>query len=253
LEDICRDHDIMLVYKGTGIVTINGQEFCVERGDLITVYPGETFSAMALGSESFNRYYIHFDFFKEEGRKSMTPIIGDGARWPRLVRLVDDVEARELCHDIILHKLEADGICSRIIADGKLYALLGLILSQYQTPKDELNPQYGKSRRSILKAAKYIRDNYSRDISLEELANLAGLSVNYFGTVFKGMLGKSPIEYLIDYRLMQAKRLLLETEFNISEVARMVGYEEARYFSSVFRQREGISPSEFVARFVIEE
>jgi AraC-like DNA-binding protein len=72
-------------------------------------------------------------------------------------------------------------------------------------------------------------------------------------TIFKKVIGKSPKDYLIDYRMEQARRLLIETDLNVAQVAAYVGYQDASYFSSLFKQKEGISPSKFAVKFSLDE
>lgn len=249
-----RDHDIQLVYKGRGKMFIGDRVIPLEKGDIITIFPGESFCVESTSNEQLCRYYIHMDFFSGSEERLITPTLDDGSRWPRLVHMVDDVDARLLCVDIILQSLDDHNpAASRIIANGKLLTLIGLILKRHMDSQPDIRPQHMKSRRGILKAQKHIMENYAMDLSLETLAAVAGLSPSYFGSVFKAILGKSPIDYLTDYRISLAKKYLLETGYNVCQVANLVGYEDVYYFSSVFKHRTGISPSQFMASIIVDE
>lgn len=245
----CVDHDLHLAYKGSGFVIIDGVEFYMEKGDAITIFPGEVFSVKSTGTIPFGRYYLHFDFFDDPELRRETPFLPDGSMWPRMLRIPEDVNARALCAELCLCGLE-DGEMSyadKMIADGKLLSLLGLVLSTYNTSLLNKNEDNFKSRRNILRAQRYIIENYSNSLTLEDLAGVANLSASYFGNVFKSLVGKSPIDYLIDRRISEAKRLMLETDLKINEIARRVGYDDLYYFSYLFKRREGITPSEFIA------
>jgi len=243
------DHDLQLVYRGTGVIVIDGNEIPVEKGDVVTIFPGESFYVKALGEVPFGRYYIHLDFFSQnETVKTATPQLDDGSSWPRLVPLHNYAEAGALCADIAFTGKQPDTVGPRIFANGKLMSLLGLVLIQHSNSELDNNPERLKRRRNILSAERYIVENYAKDITIDELACIANLSPSYFISLFKAILGKPPIEYLIDYRMAEAKRFMLETNCNISQIAHMVGYDDEHYFSYLFKRREGVSPSEFIAR-----
>lgn len=78
---------------------------------------------------------------------------------------------------------------------------------------------------------------------LEELAMLVGLSQFHFCRAFKKSLGLSPIQYLIAQRIERAARLLTATQLPIAEIALSVGYEDPAYFTRLFRQKIGVTPS----------
>jgi AraC-like DNA-binding protein len=246
------DHDIQFIYQGSGSVVIDGVDYTVKRGDLITIFPGESFYEKAGGDSPFARYFIHFDFFSHPDECTLTPLIDGQNRWPRLIHLDDEVPVREICMDILTLRRAPESSPLHHILDGKVHTLIGIIMSQYLGISVD-SAQQLECRRSIFKVEHYIRQNYMDDMNIEHLAEMAGLSPCYFGSIFKKAIGRSPKDYLIDYRLKKAKQLLIETGHNISEVAAMVGYKDAAYFSNLFKQREGISPSRFASRFSIDE
>lgn len=91
-------------------------------------------------------------------------------------------------------------------------------------------------------ALDYIHTNYQSPVSVEDLAELLGVSQPYLFRIFKAVTGKSPKTYLGDYRLLQAKKLLAETKLTVTEVANSVGYPDALAFSRFFSKNEGTSP-----------
>lgn len=105
---------------------------------------------------------------------------------------------------------------------------------------------YGPSRSNAQTyvdfALDYIHTNYQSPVSIGNLAELLGVSQPYLFRIFKSVTGKSPKTYLGDYRLLQAKKLLAETQLTVTEVANSVGYPDALAFSRFFSQKEGVSP-----------
>ena len=125
----------------------------------------------------------------------------------------------------------------------KLREYLHELISQIT---DEIKESHsGRNLKLIQKAVNFIHANYQQDLSLEEAARSIGLSSYYFSHIFKKEMGKTFIEYLTEVRIEQAKKLLAETDLNIAEVSREVGYQDPKYFSRVFKNLVGMPPSKF--------
>ena len=89
----------------------------------------------------------------------------------------------------------------------------------------------------------FLNENYMRPISLDTISKSIYLSPAYISKVFKEEMGESPINYLIKLRLSKARELLLEGRHSIKAVARIVGYEDAYYFSKLYKKYHNVSPS----------
>lgn len=97
----------------------------------------------------------------------------------------------------------------------------------------------------ILKSIIYIQNNYNIDISSDELSALCNLSKYNFMRKFKAVTGSSVHKFIIDYRMMQAKKLLSESELNIKEISNQVGFMDNMYFSRAFKKHCGLNPTEY--------
>ncbi|MBN2657546.1 MAG: response regulator [Spirochaetales bacterium] len=97
----------------------------------------------------------------------------------------------------------------------------------------------------IKKACRYIEENYSREIGLEDTAAFCNLSTFYFSKIFKEHKKKNFINYLTDLRIDEAKRLLSGTDLTMKEISDRVGYNDPNYFARVFRRVENCSPRSF--------
>ncbi|CAH9050511.1 HTH-type transcriptional activator RhaS [Pseudoalteromonas sp. CIP111854] len=98
--------------------------------------------------------------------------------------------------------------------------------------------------RAIEAPVEYIRAHYHRHISIEELAQLAHLSVSALERRFKKHLAKTPNQFINEIRLENARKLLVETRLPVSQVAYQCGFSEPSYFSKQFRRLFGEIPSQ---------
>jgi signal transduction histidine kinase/AraC-like DNA-binding protein/DNA-binding response OmpR family regulator len=97
----------------------------------------------------------------------------------------------------------------------------------------------------VKRAVAYFQQNYSRNLSREEIAGAIGVSKNYLSHIFRQELGLSPWDYLNRYRIKQAKDLLSHTSDSVTEVALQVGFNNPAYFSRMFHKQIGLSPSAY--------
>jgi len=95
------------------------------------------------------------------------------------------------------------------------------------------------------KAVAYIRQHYLEPISLQQVADQAHVSKNYFSILFKKTMGKNFIDYIIDLRILKAKELLGKTDLKIYEVAEQSGFNDVKYFSKLFKKMTGLSPVDY--------
>jgi len=98
---------------------------------------------------------------------------------------------------------------------------------------------------ALRKAENFIMENYTRKISLKEIAAIAGLSPPYFSTIFKEEMGENLSKYLNRLRVEKASRLLLETDMSLSEIAACCCFEDQSWFSKIFKAYTGISPGKY--------
>lgn len=92
----------------------------------------------------------------------------------------------------------------------------------------------------------YLRENFARDLSLEEISRSFNFAPSYLSKIFLKHTGELPSKYLISLRIQEAKYLLSRhPELTVKEVAERVGYPDPFYFSRLFKQLTGVAPKEF--------
>ena len=94
-------------------------------------------------------------------------------------------------------------------------------------------------------ATQYFNDNYNTEISIEEYATSRGMSISWFIRNFKQYTGTTPMQYITSIRITNAQMLLETTKYTITEIGRIVGYDNPLYFSRIFHKQTGFSPSEY--------
>lgn len=134
--------------------------------------------------------------------------------------------------------------------NGYYYETLSIfykIFSLIQKQKSETFLNLSKNEQKLLPAVKYIKTNYSNpNISIEQLAELIDVSTEYFRRIFKATYNTTPNKYLNMLRINKAIQLLKYNEYSIQNISLAVGFNDSAYFSRVFSQYVGISPSKYL-------
>jgi len=98
---------------------------------------------------------------------------------------------------------------------------------------------------ALRKAERFIWENYSRKLSLKEVAGASGLSAPYFSTVFRDEMGENFLNYLNRIRVEKASEMLKETELPFCEISAACGFDDNAWFSKIFKNYTGISPCKY--------
>ena len=95
---------------------------------------------------------------------------------------------------------------------------------------------------------RYIDDHFKENLTLDQLADLAHINKYHLVHTFRKEYNTSPISYQISRRIQESRMLLISTDFNLSQIAQILGFSSLSYFSQSFRRLEGISPMEYRKR-----
>lgn len=105
-----------------------------------------------------------------------------------------------------------------------------------------------KSRKTLDKmkvVLKYVENNYADKISIADIADVAGFSESHFMRYFKETMGTSFVDYLNDYRLTMAARLLQSSDSSVLSISGEVGFESLSYFNRAFKKHYGMTPLQY--------
>lgn len=120
--------------------------------------------------------------------------------------------------------------------------LLDRVARQYETKRPAETDGY---RLVIQRSLEYIHQNYHMPLSLREIADRANMSESYFSRLFKSEIGMNYQEYLLRYRIEQAKMYLKTTNIKIYKIAGLVGYTDEKYFHVIFKRIVGCTPAKY--------
>ena len=98
---------------------------------------------------------------------------------------------------------------------------------------------------SIQQALNYIHKHFNEPLTLLELSEIVHLNTSYFSSLFKQSVGVNFLQYLTNYRIKEAKKLLLEHNYSIEEISIRVGYKTSKYFIQIFKEYEKITPNQY--------
>jgi AraC-like DNA-binding protein len=136
------------------------------------------------------------------------------------------------------HELAAKGALFKIFAE--------LVARATEPPEDSHRKRRDIDRLKLV--LQYIHASYAQKLSLDDLAGLSNLSKYYFCRFFKAAVGKTPIDYLQWYRLVQAEQLLQDTDLKVIDIALEVGFSDLSHFIRLFHKQTGVTPSHYRAR-----
>ena len=139
-------------------------------------------------------------------------------------------------HDTLQH----DSIYGNIRASGMLYDLL----IEFDRSMSHVGSSE-KTNPAIRKCVELIDREYRRNIPLDELCDVSGMSRQHICRLFRNALDARPTEYIAKRRIQAAKELLLGTDMTTEEIAETVGFGSSSYFCKIFKRYEGISPTRF--------
>ena len=143
----------------------------------------------------------------------------------------------------LLGELESQGLSGRLYAESLANLLAVHLLRHYTSGNDE--PQKftgGLSAQRLRRVTNFVSENFSNDVRLAELANVAGMSSFHFAREFKRTTGTTPHQYLIKFRIERAKALLAEAEMPLTEVGLNSGFSHQSHFTRLFRRLTGTTP-----------
>jgi AraC-like DNA-binding protein len=227
------------VISGTGVLYSSNSKgedrtYEVKENQGFMIFPKQVNTYIADKSAPWKYIWIEFDGLKAKsiiemaGLSPDTPIYSTKSTEVLEKTLNEMVYIVEHCHSSIYDVL------------GHLYIFLdSLVQSNIKAKRLE---KVNMKDFYIQEAISFIENHFQDNISVEEIADFCGLNRSYFGKIFKSVVGKSPQDFLLEYRMSKATELLKLTDLSIKDVGIAVGYENQFHFSRAFKNIYDISP-----------
>ncbi len=239
-------YEIYYLVSGTRRYLVNHTIYDIKKDDMILVPKGTIHRTTTLQKHTHTRYLINFS---DEFVKTICDVMGKNA--VKQVFEVTKISVPESRREYVLGLFErmreenigddTDGYSELMIKN--YLSELFVFINRYNKKKTVEDIEIPEEK--IQKAAKYIYENYNKDITLADVANYVFMSESYFSKKFKKVTGLKFSEYLTNVRINKADEMLLKTEKSISEIALACGFRESNYFGDVFKKLKGISPNKY--------
>ncbi len=229
-ESVIDFTDLTYIESGSALYFIDGKPIEVHTGDLLCIPKGTLRSAVSVPENLASQYSINFQLFNFKGEQPVLP-------FPIISKLGLRLDLLSMYKELNTEWLRQEP--GHIL---KSHAILLLIIQRlcdlllYDSDPAKRDPR-------IQEVIRYVTENYARPIGISDAAAAVSLSPVYLGALFKAQTRESFRRYLTSIRLNYAENMLVSGEYTIGEVATMCGFSDIFYFSKVFKENRGISPS----------
>jgi AraC-like DNA-binding protein len=260
----CHWHDEMefiVVRQGSALFQINMSYFEVHAGEAIFVNSGELhagyvakdntvpciFSAVVFSPDLLLSQA--FDIVQE---KFIDPLLKKQTVPPPHIKRVETWEIDILNYlDNILAENEAKSATCELTTKAQLYLILAKMMDyMHKNTRGDRNPTGSHAKvEQIKNVLNYIHEFYSEPLKLKDLASEINMSEGHFCRFFKQMVQKTPIDYLNNYRIQKACKLLENSDKKIVDIAMDVGFDNLSYFITVFKKQKNCTPSQYRKQF----
>ncbi|MBQ8314501.1 MAG: helix-turn-helix transcriptional regulator [Lachnospiraceae bacterium] len=231
------DFQLLYIASGKAHFHFDGKEQIVTAGHMVLYRPKEPQKYEYYGEDQTEVYWVHFtggnvtNLLRSYGLTDDKKVFycGSGMEYQTIFRSM--INELQMCKENYPEMLE-------------MYLKQIFIMLQrfFQTSAKVSNTQAAEE---IDKATLYFNEHYSEDIYVDEYAKEHNISISWFIRNFKHYTGVTPMQYILNKRIYNAEALLQNPQYNITEIANIVGYDNPLYFSRIFKKAKGLSPSEY--------
>jgi len=230
------------VISGTGMLYADdkagtSRPHQIKSGQGFMIFPNQINTYIADRELPWEYVWVEFDGLRARETVEMTGMNPDTPVYRAHSHDLRDVMMREMLY------IAQNGNMAPFHLMGHLYLFLDALTRSVSSIK----PSKGGRLRDfyIHEAITFIEQNFQNDISVENIADNCGLNRSYFGKVFKDAIGRTPQEFLLNYRMTKAAELLKLTHLSVGDTGKAVGYENPLHFSRAFKNVYGVSPREW--------
>lgn len=230
------------IISGTGTLMANNakgetQKYAIKSGQGFLLFPGQVTTYIADSNLPWEYVWIEFDGLRVKEAIDRTELSVNAPVYHSHSKDLRELLLNEMLY-IVHHEEETS-----LHLIGHLYLFLDYLTQSARSTK--LVQSSKMSDYYIKEALNYIEQNFQNNITIEDIASVCGINRSYFGKIFRNSIGRSPQEFLMNYRMIKATELLKLTSLSIAEIGSAVGYENQLHFSRAFKSIYGVSPREW--------
>lgn len=230
------------IISGTGTLMADNAKgetitYSIKSGQGFLLFPGQVATYYADYNLPWKYVWIEFDGLRVKEALNLTEFSVDTPVYHSRARALREQMMNEMLY-ISQHAKE-----SPFHLIGHLYLFFDYLTQSSKSAK--LVQSSKMSDYYIKEAINYIEQNFQNNITIEDIAAVCGINRSYFGKIFRKSIGRSPQEFLMNYRMAKATELLKLTSLSIADIGSAVGYENQLHFSRAFKTIYGISPREW--------
>lgn len=230
------------VLSGTGTLMADNakgetQTYSIKSGQGFLIFPGQITTYYADLRLPWEYVWIEFDGLRVKEALELTELSMNSPVYRSHSKDLREQLVNEMMY-IVHHAKE-----SPFHLIGHLYLFFDYLMQSSKSTK--LVHSSKMSDFYIKEAIHFIEQNFQNNITVEEIASVCGINRSYFGKIFRNSIGRSPQEFLMNYRMVKATELLKLTSLSIAEIGSAVGYENQLHFSRAFKTIYGISPRQW--------
>jgi len=224
------------ICDGEGWLKIGNEEYYPRVGQLFLMPAGVMQSYSTISDNTFKKYWCHFT--AKVGEMNLFDIV----RTPVFVDVDEDWKLKGLFEALV--DSYNSGCFTKVL---RLKGIMMEIIAWYfdKLSLDDVQLYAYSSTQELGKVLAFIESHLNDNVTIDDLARIVHFHPNYFIKFFRDHLGCSPMQYINRLRLEKAKHLLKTTDLTVKEIADAIGFNDAGYFSKVFKRYAGFSPQEF--------
>ena len=245
------EYEFNYAVKGPLCMMINGIPHTVQPGELLFIdknmihssdripkCPGEYFSIV------FGEQFVFSSVADSLYQRYLLPLQQQHKRFPTVITGETGYGAKIIDHIKALLQCYSSGrYACQLNIRSHLLEIFGIAIGEEIFVESDIRENSAVFL--VRSALTIIHENYMHPITIQRLALRLGVTPSYFCRIFKATIGKRPLEYILSYRIDNARTYLSQSQDSITSIASKCGFDDINYFSRCFKKIQGITPTEY--------